>query len=114
MFGSKGLAKKIPLASAQPNVPLPVSEEILEVSSAKMKKKMRPGATKNARNLCALRWLKQVNTSGTTDEFRVYWDSLTAKHHEDYRLEAECLEREGKWTKPSDPAVCNSKMHERA
>ncbi|KAG2351382.1 hypothetical protein BDR07DRAFT_1501621 [Suillus spraguei] len=42
------------------------------------KKKMRPGAAKNARNLCAWRWLKQVNeTSGTTEEFRMYWAALT-------------------------------------
>ncbi|KAG1837571.1 hypothetical protein DFJ58DRAFT_846412 [Suillus subalutaceus] len=32
------------------------------------KKKMRPGVAKNARNLCALRWLKQVKMNGTTDE----------------------------------------------
>jgi len=28
-------------------------------------------------NLCALRWLKQVKTNGTTDEFGAYYVSLT-------------------------------------
>lgn len=29
------------------------------------------------RNLCALRWLKQGKTNGTTDEFCLYWAALT-------------------------------------
>ncbi|KAI6011076.1 hypothetical protein EDC04DRAFT_3094810 [Pisolithus marmoratus] len=42
-------------------------------STAKTKEvKMCPGAAKNARNLCVLRWLMQANTDGTTEEFRWY------------------------------------------
>ncbi|KAG1881012.1 uncharacterized protein F5891DRAFT_1204281 [Suillus fuscotomentosus] len=42
------------------------------------KAKMRPGNTKNGRNLCALRWLKQTKRSGTTDEFNAYYGTLTS------------------------------------
>ncbi|KAI6032559.1 hypothetical protein EDC04DRAFT_3142373 [Pisolithus marmoratus] len=111
VFGMNGIAKKPPPAPTYPSMPA-ASQEPPEPSTAKTKKsKMRPGAAKNARNLCAHRWLKQVNTNGTTEEFRIYWDSLTSEQREDYHLEAERLEGEGKWTKPSDAVVCNSTLH---
>ncbi|KAI5991951.1 hypothetical protein EDD15DRAFT_2368719 [Pisolithus albus] len=111
VFGMNGIAKKPPPAPTYPSMP-PINQERPEPSISKIKKiKMRPGAAKNARNLCAHRWLKQVNTNGTTEDFRTYWDSLTPRQREDYRVEAERLEGEGKWTKPSDAVVCNGTMH---
>lgn len=117
VFGMQGIPKRAPLVPAQPRIP-PASEctssEPLTITAkvdAKKVSKMRPGAAKNARNLCALRWLKQVSKNGTTEEFRVYWDALTATQREDYRIEAEQLEKEGLWTKPSDSTVCKGKLH---
>ncbi|KAI6032247.1 hypothetical protein BKA83DRAFT_18869 [Pisolithus microcarpus] len=111
VFGTRGIARKAPPVQTCPTIP-PASKEPPEPSTTKMRKaKMRPGAAKNARNLCALRWLKQVSTNGTTEDFRMYWDSLTAQQREDYRLEAEGLEAEGKWVKPSDLVICNGTMH---
>ncbi|KAI5999042.1 hypothetical protein EDC04DRAFT_3147363 [Pisolithus marmoratus] len=105
-----GIAKKPP-PPTYPSMPA-ASQEPPEPSTAKTKKsKMCPGAAKNARNLCAHRWLKQVNTNGTTEEFRIYWDSLTSEQREDYHLEAERLEGEGKCAKPSDAVMCNGTLH---
>ncbi|KIK15657.1 hypothetical protein PISMIDRAFT_16354 [Pisolithus microcarpus 441] len=42
------------------------------------KAKMCPGPTKNGRNLCAHRWCKQVQSSGSTEEFQRYFNNLTA------------------------------------
>ncbi|OAX35847.1 hypothetical protein K503DRAFT_343220 [Rhizopogon vinicolor AM-OR11-026] len=39
--------------------------------------KMRPSATNNGRNLCAFRWLRQIKINGTTEEFNLYYSSLT-------------------------------------
>lgn len=62
------------------------------------------------RNLCATRWLKQVQPNGTTEQFRVYWDGLTAVQREQYQLDAERLQQDGQWTKQSDVAVCNGTL----
>ncbi|KAG2125147.1 hypothetical protein DEU56DRAFT_759389 [Suillus clintonianus] len=74
-------------------------------TSASSKKivRMRPGPKKNGRNLCAFRWLKQVNTGGgSTKEFNTYYSQLDKEQIELYDTEAARLEREGLWTKNSD------------
>lgn len=108
VFGPNGVAKKVPLAPSQSKTNMNMESSTLTTSvKGEKKTKMRPGAAKNARNLCALRWHKHINSTGTTEEFRVYWDGLTAETREKYRLEAERLQKDGTWTKPSDPAACN-------
>jgi len=62
------------------------------------------------RNLCALCWLKQVNTSRTTEEFCSYWDGLVTEQREQYRAEAERLQQEGTWTKPSDTTASSGTL----
>ncbi|KAG1882595.1 hypothetical protein F4604DRAFT_1986122 [Suillus subluteus] len=74
-------------------------------------KKMRPGSTKNGRNLCALRWLKQTNKNGTTDEFKLYWTTLSTAQHDEYQAEAERLDSTGAWKKASDHAVVNGALY---
>lgn len=117
VFGTKGVAKKVPLAPTQstaqpvneivgnPGPPQPPGIVPQKVEAKKVK--MRPGPVKNARNLCAIRWIKQVNTNGTSEQFRAYWDGLTAEQREQYRLEAEQFQQKGQWQKASDAAVCN-------
>lgn len=72
--------------------------------------KMRPGPKKNGRNLCALRWLKQLNTKGTTKEFDSYWCALSTAQKDEYQAEAERLESAGQWQKPSDALVVNGPL----
>ncbi|OAX36499.1 hypothetical protein K503DRAFT_772464 [Rhizopogon vinicolor AM-OR11-026] len=38
---------------------------------------MCPSATKNGRNLCAFCWLREIKTNVTTEEFDLYYSSLT-------------------------------------
>ncbi|KAG2755105.1 hypothetical protein P692DRAFT_20815725 [Suillus brevipes Sb2] len=73
--------------------------------------KMRPGSTKNGRNLCALRWIKQTNKNGTTDEFKLYWNTLATAQQDEYQAEAERLDSAGAWKKASDSAVVNGALH---
>ncbi|KAG1851565.1 hypothetical protein C8R48DRAFT_777877 [Suillus tomentosus] len=61
-------------------------------------KKMRPGNTKNGRNLCAHRWLKQTNPSGSSAEFKTYWDCLSAEQISKYGAECAQLIADGMWT----------------
>ncbi|OAX31796.1 hypothetical protein K503DRAFT_787613 [Rhizopogon vinicolor AM-OR11-026] len=73
-----------------------------ETTSSKAKKakgKMRPSPTKNGRNLCAHRWLKQVRTNGTTDKFGVYYAGLTGDQRTAYDKEASELVATNKWDK---------------
>ncbi|KAG1864468.1 hypothetical protein C8R48DRAFT_672543 [Suillus tomentosus] len=70
-------------------------------ASSKKPVKMRPGPTKKGRNLCALRWLKQV-TPGSTNEFNAYYSRLNETQIQSYDREAKELEKEGRWTKNSE------------
>ncbi|KAG2066715.1 hypothetical protein BDR04DRAFT_1159977 [Suillus decipiens] len=65
------LAPGNPAALPQVNDTLPTAT----ISSLKKPAKMWPGPTKKGRNLCALRWLKQV-TPGSTNEFNAYYSTL--------------------------------------
>ncbi|KAI6037936.1 hypothetical protein EDC04DRAFT_2604362 [Pisolithus marmoratus] len=64
------------------------------------KSKFRPSGTKNGRNLCIMRWLKQVNANGQKEEFRTYYDkTLTVTQREDYDNEAKQLVKDNGWVK---------------
>ncbi|KAG2039118.1 hypothetical protein BDR03DRAFT_952900 [Suillus americanus] len=62
-------------------------------------KKMRPGPKENGRNLCALRWLKQINTNGTTEEFGDYFDKLTPAQVKNYSDEVNTLLKNSMWNR---------------
>ncbi|KAI5993208.1 hypothetical protein EDD15DRAFT_2196650 [Pisolithus albus] len=67
---------------------------------SKSKTKFQPSGTKNGRNLCALRWLKQVDANGDKDDFRAYYDkTLTKTQREAYDVEAKQLVATNGWTK---------------
>ncbi|KAG2157303.1 hypothetical protein DEU56DRAFT_750442 [Suillus clintonianus] len=108
IFGPRGIAKTIPAPAHSPIKKTDDGPAALKVPSDNKasKKKMRPGVAKNARNLCALRWLKQVKTSGTTDEFCMYWAALTPAQQDEYKADVERLQSAGTWTKASDRVVC--------
>ncbi|KAI5994207.1 hypothetical protein EDD15DRAFT_2196285 [Pisolithus albus] len=74
------------------------SKENNQVTKAKAK--LRPSGTKNGRNLCMLRWLKQVDGNGQRDDFREYYDkTLTQGQREAYDKEAKQLVETNGWTK---------------
>ncbi|KAG1753113.1 hypothetical protein EDD22DRAFT_850535 [Suillus occidentalis] len=60
-------------------------------------KKMRPGNIKNGRNLCAHQWLKQTNLSGSSAEFKMYWDCSSAEQILKYGAECAQLIADGMW-----------------
>ncbi|KAG1719623.1 uncharacterized protein EDB91DRAFT_1089239 [Suillus paluster] len=116
IFGPNGIAKTIPAPALSPikqtNKDGPSISNTKSVVKTEGKKKMRPGATKNAQNLCAWRWLKQVNDmSGTTEEFCVYWAALATAQQDEYKADAERLQSAGTWTKGSDCAVCDGALY---
>ncbi|KAG2346756.1 hypothetical protein BDR05DRAFT_997160 [Suillus weaverae] len=78
-----------PLETPGPIDPLLDDSASLIIQKEKMSKagskcKMRPSPTKNGRNLCAHRWLKQMNTTGSTDEFCIYYNSLSQGQCKEY------------------------------
>ncbi|KAG1898624.1 uncharacterized protein F5891DRAFT_1190712 [Suillus fuscotomentosus] len=71
------------------------------------KGKMHPSQTKNGHNLCAHRWLKQVESNKTTEEFCVYYRDLSADQCKEYDNEAAELVANNAW----DKTVYNSTLH---
>ncbi|KAG2065758.1 hypothetical protein BDR04DRAFT_1161100 [Suillus decipiens] len=63
------------------------------------KGKMRPSQTRNGHNLCVHRWLKQVKSNKTTEEFCVYYGDLSADQHKEYDNEAAELIANNAWDK---------------
>ncbi|KAG2109537.1 hypothetical protein DEU56DRAFT_985454 [Suillus clintonianus] len=61
-------------------------------------KNFRPATTKNGRNLCAHRWLKQLAPNGYSRDFKLYWDSLGKDRQEKYETDAKKLISDGIWT----------------
>ncbi|KIN96963.1 hypothetical protein M404DRAFT_32802 [Pisolithus tinctorius Marx 270] len=61
------------------------------------KGRMRPGPMRNGQNLCAYRWLKKVQSNGTTEEFKTYYNGLTSKQRQTYDNEAAELAKTDKW-----------------
>ncbi|KAG2740200.1 hypothetical protein P692DRAFT_20822824 [Suillus brevipes Sb2] len=94
----------IPLPPCIPTTLPPQSDVLAAAMSSKKGVKMRPGPKKNARNLCAFRWLKQVNAAGSTNEFNLYYSKLNEVQINSYDTEAKQLERDAGWTKNSDIA----------
>lgn len=72
------------------------------------KAKMRPGPTKNGRNLCAHCWRRQVQSSGSTEEFQRYFNDLTATQRQAYDDEAAALVANSKW---DTKTICNGTLH---
>ncbi|KAI6013379.1 hypothetical protein BKA83DRAFT_4130447 [Pisolithus microcarpus] len=95
------LSTKSPSTLNSINVVLPVhpacdatgiieSKENNQVTKGKAK--LRPSGTKNGRNLCMLRWLKQVDGNRQRDDFHEYYDkTLMQAQHEAYDKEAKQL-----------------------
>jgi len=52
-----------------------------------------------------------MNKNGTTDEFKLYWNTLATAQQDEYQAEAECLDSTGAWKKASDSAVVNGALH---
>ncbi|KIK33697.1 hypothetical protein CY34DRAFT_99137, partial [Suillus luteus UH-Slu-Lm8-n1] len=77
-----------------------------KIAKSGAKAKMRPSQTKNGRNLCALRWLKQTKLNGTTDEFNAYYNSLTSTQRTEYDQDAANLVASNTWNK----TVCDGKI----
>ncbi|KAI6016304.1 hypothetical protein BKA83DRAFT_4497931 [Pisolithus microcarpus] len=88
----------------------PEAKHLIELSSDTSKRtKFRPSGTKNGRNLCILRWLKQVNANSQKEEFCVYYEkTLTATQQEDYDNEAKQLVKDNGWVKA---IIKNSKLY---
>ncbi|KAG2349866.1 hypothetical protein BDR05DRAFT_994843 [Suillus weaverae] len=61
-------------------------------------KKFRLTATKNSRNLCAHCWLKQLMLNRSSQDFKVYWDSLEKTCQANYNIEALNLVADCVWT----------------
>ncbi|KAF8833129.1 hypothetical protein BDN67DRAFT_986228 [Paxillus ammoniavirescens] len=58
-------------------------------SNVILNRKMRPTKNKTGYNLCAWRWITQVNKNGTSEEFRDYWNKwLGESQREVYTKEA--------------------------
>ncbi|KAI6011235.1 hypothetical protein BKA83DRAFT_4502797 [Pisolithus microcarpus] len=72
------------------------------------KAKMRLGPAKNGRNLCAHRWRKQVQSSGSTEEFQKYYNGLTAAQRMEYDNEAIALATSSTWDAKS---ICNGTLY---
>ncbi|KIJ59685.1 hypothetical protein HYDPIDRAFT_118174 [Hydnomerulius pinastri MD-312] len=73
-------------------------------------KSYRPSSTKNGRNLCAFRWLKQIK-KGSSAEFKVYYDALTSSQHLSYKEEANRLNTDGLWTSHTVAVICDGHIY---
>ncbi|KAG1758728.1 hypothetical protein EDD22DRAFT_849784 [Suillus occidentalis] len=108
--GVNGILKRIP----SPALCDPDAQDAKSI----LKKKSRTSnvdrvdATQSARiNLCAIRWQKNINKKGTTDQFRMYWGALSMAQQDEYQAKAKRLNNAGSWTKPSDSAVVNGILY---
>ncbi|KAL4066278.1 hypothetical protein V8B97DRAFT_2025549 [Scleroderma yunnanense] len=87
------------------------------------KAKMHLGPTKNGwyvehlaqgyhsflpRNLCTHHWHKQIQSSGSTEEFQKYYNSLAAEQQKAYDDKATMLVTSNNWDTKS---ICNSILH---
>ncbi|KAG1844300.1 hypothetical protein C8R48DRAFT_736029 [Suillus tomentosus] len=103
-----------PIPNGQPttsvsSVPIHSVAEPTEVP--KKASKARPSSKKNGRDLCILRWLKQVKKDGTTAEFRIYWDALDTQQRNSYESEAVQLVSSNVWVKNTVGAVVDGTLH---
>ncbi|KAF9234066.1 hypothetical protein BU15DRAFT_66028 [Melanogaster broomeanus] len=66
------LSKNVLKLTIPPVLPIPINmteEKKKQLSN----RKMRPTKNKTGYNLCAWRWITQINENGTSEEFRDYW-----------------------------------------
>ncbi|KAG1869750.1 hypothetical protein C8R48DRAFT_670991 [Suillus tomentosus] len=93
-------ALAIPAVVATPTIPAVVVVPAIPavIATPINTKRFRPAATKNGRNLCAYRWLKHLMSNGSSQEFKVYWDSLKKKCQANYNIEASNLVAGCIWT----------------
>ncbi|KAF8441312.1 hypothetical protein L210DRAFT_985535 [Boletus edulis BED1] len=66
------------------------------------KVRMRPGPARTGRNLTALRWLKQIQSDGTTPAFKDYYGGLSKDQRQAYDNEARDLVAKNIWNKAKD------------
>ncbi|KAI6004688.1 hypothetical protein EDD15DRAFT_2444064 [Pisolithus albus] len=99
-----------PSAASTPSPPVVDNSMAAPVSKSTKgcKAKMHPGPAKNGRNLCAHHWRKQVQSSGTTEEFQKYYNSLTSTQRMAYDNEAAVLATNNTWDAKS---ICNGTLH---
>ncbi|KIK16629.1 hypothetical protein PISMIDRAFT_15702 [Pisolithus microcarpus 441] len=83
-------------------------DSVCKSSKGSGKAKMRPGPTKNGRNLCTHRWRKQVQSSRSTEEFQKYYNGLTAIQQKGYDDEAAALVANKNWDTKS---ICNGTLY---
>ncbi|KAG2738442.1 hypothetical protein P692DRAFT_20882581 [Suillus brevipes Sb2] len=117
-------------AAAKVNLPAPLETDLLDSATASSADKgctsalkatvgkpksggkavkMHLSATKNGRNLCMLRWLKNTKTSSLAEEFCLYYGNLVFDLCEKYETEAMLLVANGSWT--SGKSVCNGQLY---
>ncbi|KAI5995916.1 hypothetical protein EDD15DRAFT_2420965 [Pisolithus albus] len=98
--------------SVSPSMPATVNNSVGASASKSTKgggkAKMRPGPAKNGRNLCAHRWCKQVQSSGSTEEFQNYYNGLTSAQRIAYDNEAIALAASNTW---DTKIICNGALH---
>ncbi|KAI9567404.1 hypothetical protein HD554DRAFT_2173514 [Boletus coccyginus] len=83
---------KLPeLPTVIPSPKLAQSDKEQELKKQKTKGQMQVPSEKSGWNLCACRWLKQVNKNGTKDDFEEYWWMLTKEQCTAYDTEAESI-----------------------
>ncbi|KAI5994181.1 hypothetical protein EDD15DRAFT_2435236 [Pisolithus albus] len=102
----------LPAATSISSMPATVNNSVGVPTSKSTKgggkAKMRPGPTKNGRNLCAHRWRKQVQSSGSTEEFQNYYNGLTSAQRKAYDDEATALATTNNWDTKS---ICNGALY---
>ncbi|KAG2118339.1 hypothetical protein BD769DRAFT_1750334 [Suillus cothurnatus] len=96
-----------PSLESPPDTTITVKKGKSSGTKSSTKGKMRPSQTKNGRNLCALRWLKQTKLNGTTEEFNAYYNSLTSAQRMEYDQDAANLVASNAWNK----TVCDGEIH---
>ncbi|KAH0826154.1 hypothetical protein J3R83DRAFT_5572 [Lanmaoa asiatica] len=95
-------APAIELPTPATSEPRPVKlDKDQEAKKQKTKARMRVPSEQTGRNLCARRWLKQVNKDGTKSDFEEYWWTLTKEQHASYDTEAESISPGKEWSKPA-------------
>ncbi|KAG1792514.1 uncharacterized protein HD556DRAFT_1444508 [Suillus plorans] len=88
-----------PSLESPPDTTITVKKGKSSGTKSSTKGKMCPSQTKNGRNLCALRWLKQTKLNGTTEEFNAYYNSLTSTQRMEYDQDTANLVASNAWNK---------------
>ncbi|KIK81649.1 hypothetical protein PAXRUDRAFT_15130 [Paxillus rubicundulus Ve08.2h10] len=98
-----------PLPPSPPKVPAEQQQEQVQKDVKKPKGKMCIPGKQCGQNLCAQHWLKQVNNTGTKDDFEhFWWGILSAQQRQAYDNEAKAYPTKKAW---ADKAIAEGKMH---